>query len=290
MIHLSLHRALIRSPDHKHTIMTPRLPPELIREISFNYSKSRDAKSLSSAALVSSSFRDAFQKVIFSRINIRKQHLDEDDSPHHLAGLDIFRQNETLISFVREVSIRNTAAAPFFPFSIVNEEPMATCTVELIQLLATSAITSFIYIGWYGPIGDGFEDAIIKFLGSPCLRSLTLSMVPLELLRFVSSPCLNKLVYSRGLEDFHPPLTVAERLAQLPSAVRNHSITPTHLELNVGAPVIDLLAGNSSVIDLRIVKSLRLAPDNARGGNFWPIVMRCAPTLHTLNIATNGRS
>ncbi|KAH6904591.1 hypothetical protein BKA70DRAFT_526593 [Coprinopsis sp. MPI-PUGE-AT-0042] len=265
--------------------MTPQLPPELIREVSRNFSRSEDVKTLQNAALVSPAFRRPFQEIIFSTVKIRKQHLNQNNSAHHLAGIDIFRRNSVLITYVRTVSIKNAAGCP--PF-VNDASPIPPCMVELIQLIPTQFINSFTYVGWDGPIGEGFEDAIINLVGSPQLRTLTLTSVPLEICRFVVSPSLKTLAYRMGSKIRHPPLMIAERLSQSPSATKTRSTAPIRLDLHSEPSVIENLTSVSSVIDLRAVKFLKLASDGFRRGNIWLVSARCAPTLRTLSISTDN--
>ncbi|KAH6904587.1 hypothetical protein BKA70DRAFT_1565582 [Coprinopsis sp. MPI-PUGE-AT-0042] len=196
--------------------MTPRLPPELIREVSRSFSRSGDAKTLQSAALVSSSFRRPFQEIIFSTIKIRKQHLNQDNSAHHRTGLDIFRRNSVLITFVKAVSITNSAGGRAFTLDSSAVEP---CMVELMQLLSTQFVNHFTYVGWNGPIGEGFEDAIIRFVRSPRLKSLELASALVGLWRLVESPFLGAVYFFPGMEQSPHLSEFAQRVSQLGDGV-----------------------------------------------------------------------
>ncbi|KAH6904586.1 hypothetical protein BKA70DRAFT_1295776 [Coprinopsis sp. MPI-PUGE-AT-0042] len=263
--------------------MNPSLPLELIREISLYLSSFNDARTLQSAALISSAFRVPCQEVIFSRVNIYKRHMNKDNSTHHLTGLSILRRNPSLARYVQAVSIKNVTGCNAFT---VDFSPISPCTTELLRLLSTPSLEEIIFVGWRGFIVEQFQDVIAKMIGLPRLKNLSLSSAPVQLLCFVKSCHLKTLSFVQATEQSSWSLNIIKHLPSPPT----HPIAfPTQLELSAEPSVIAHFNSSHNLIDLGAVETLKFDTQSHGSirGNIYLLLACCAPVLRTLHVSTN---
>ncbi|KAH6904611.1 hypothetical protein BKA70DRAFT_1295851 [Coprinopsis sp. MPI-PUGE-AT-0042] len=227
--------------------MAPDLPSELFREIINCLSKAKDLRTLQAAALVSSAFRVPCQEEIFSEVNVYKQHLYENNTNHHLAGLEILRQNGTLYR------------GPIF----WENEAMPPCMPELIQLIATASIKR--------QTTPDFQRSIIACVRSPCLTSISLTFAPGALLSMVESPQC-------------PPFKVDTRPYIFVQAASGWEAAVSR---SLPQATIDFLTGDSSAVELSTVKELKLDTHEVSRGNVSLLIERCAPSLRRMRIVAD---
>ncbi|KAH6904622.1 hypothetical protein BKA70DRAFT_1565608 [Coprinopsis sp. MPI-PUGE-AT-0042] len=265
--------------------MAPDLPSELFREIINCLSKAKDLRTLQAAALVCSAFREPCQEEIFSEINVYKQRLYEDNTNHHLAGLEILRQNGTLLSYIKVVSVKQAEGGPIF----LDKEPTRSCMPELIQPIATASIQKFTFVGWEGQTTPEFPRSIIACVRSPYLTSLSLTFAPGKLLSMVESPHIRHLTVKLGHSYmFRPPATrkrlFLEAFTPAPPAqtMRFPAVTITP-----DMPTIHFLTQGSTTVDLSTVKELKLDSCQDSRGDVSLLIRSCAPSLRKLRIVAD---
>ncbi|KAH6903884.1 hypothetical protein BKA70DRAFT_581138 [Coprinopsis sp. MPI-PUGE-AT-0042] len=212
--------------------MAPRLPTELFREIVGHFSKDSDIGTLQAAALASSELLKPCQEKIFSTITVINLYKGESNDTHHRARLEVFRRNNDLLTFVKEVSVQQSEAwgewsiAPF-------DSPILTSMVDLVYLLATPFIEKFSFAGWPQRPAPGpkFQEGIVALLRSPRLTSLELLRVPKEFIGLVESPFLVHLSLQR-VEDYYTWPTLmrlfSEPLPPTGTTQQKHPTLPLH--------------------------------------------------------------
>ncbi|KAH6904629.1 hypothetical protein BKA70DRAFT_1295920 [Coprinopsis sp. MPI-PUGE-AT-0042] len=253
--------------------MVSTLPSELVREIVGYFSRKNDMGTLQAASLASSAFRVPCQEEIFSKVNIYKRH----PTDRHLAGLEILRQNGTLLSYIKRVSVERS------PDGLItfDEGPMQSSMVELIQLIATAPIQMFSFIGWEGQTTPEFQQAIIALIRSPNLSYLSLIYVPVELASLVESPYVRNLVlafswFSLGRPHEHQ--LFFGPFAPVPAAERRRK-SLTSLTITPDVPTIRSLTDTLGFFDLDTVKELILGSCVGPRGDVPLLLALCAPSL-----------
>ncbi|KAH6907628.1 hypothetical protein BKA70DRAFT_360505 [Coprinopsis sp. MPI-PUGE-AT-0042] len=264
--------------------MASELPSELVREIVGYFSRASDMGTLQAASLVSSVFRTPCQEEIFSSVHVYKQHSEKNDTAHHLAGLKILRQNRTLLSYIKAVSVKQS---PDGFLLLPDKNLVESATTELILIIATPAVQKFSFIGWEGETTPEFQSGILTLVRSPHLVSLSLTYAPVQLADMVGSPHLQHLeVRLAAYYQSNPP---EKQLFLVPfqSTVTQRK-RPTSLALTPDGATISLLLGNSSSFDLDAVKELELGSPCHTRGSILLLIQRCGPSLRRLRVATDG--
>ncbi|KAH6907625.1 hypothetical protein BKA70DRAFT_1563097 [Coprinopsis sp. MPI-PUGE-AT-0042] len=266
--------------------MTSGLPSELAREIVGYFSRPNDIGALQAASLVCSDFRDRCQEEIFSAVRVYKQHCKKNDTAHHLAGLEIFRQNSTLLSYIKTVSVQHS---PGMCFGLYDEEPMELVNAELIELIATPSVVEFSFVGWEGKTSAKFHRGIFALVRSPHLISLSLTYAPVQLANMVESLHLQHLELRESAYYLW-----GEREKQVLRMPFQSTVTkrkrkrPTSLALQPDGPAIDLLLEKSSSLDLSAVEELALDSPCYTQGDILSVIQRCSPSLRRLRITTDA--
>ncbi|KAH6911798.1 hypothetical protein BKA70DRAFT_1560061 [Coprinopsis sp. MPI-PUGE-AT-0042] len=222
---------------------------------------------------------------IFSSIYVFKRRVDEDDTAHHLAGIEVFRRNRTLLSYIKIVSVQHSPDRSM----VHKKEPMQSSTAELLHLIAAPSVLKFSFVGWEGETTPEFQRGIVALVRSPHLISLSLINAPVQLADMVESPHLQHLelrlaayYQARPREDqlflvaFQPTVTQRKR--------------PTSLALIPDGATVGLLVGKSSSFDLDAVEELELDSPCYTRGNTLLLLQRCGPSLRRLRIATDALS
>ncbi|KAH6904621.1 hypothetical protein BKA70DRAFT_1565606 [Coprinopsis sp. MPI-PUGE-AT-0042] len=262
--------------------MASELPSELVREI---VSRVSDVGALQAASLVSPTFREACQERLFYNVNIYKERSRKSDTDRHLAGLEIFRRNRSLLGYIRAIAVQGSEDRSI----CFDSEIIHSSTTELIHLIATSAtIHEFSFVGWDGRTSPEFQHGVVALVRSVHLTSLSLSYAPLELVDLVESPNLQYLALMLGHRYLHTPLESKLFLEALPPTLKSQKTRLDSLTITSDMPTIHFLTENSTTIDLSAVKELKLnsSHDSPRG-HVPLIIARCAPSLRRLRIAAS---
>ncbi|KAH6904612.1 hypothetical protein BKA70DRAFT_1565601 [Coprinopsis sp. MPI-PUGE-AT-0042] len=260
--------------------MASGLPSELVREI---ISWVGDLDALQAASLVSSVFREACQRQLFYKINIYKYRPGKSDVDRHLAGLEIFRRNRSLLGYIRALAVQWSEDGSI----CFDDEIIQSSMTELIQLIAASAtIRKFSFIGWEGQTTPEFQHSVVALVRSVHLTSLSLKFAPLELVDLVESPNLQHLDLRLGHSYSCSPLESQLFLEAFPPPPTTPRMRLDSLKITSDTPTIRFLTEDSSTVDLSAVKDLKLnsSRDSPRG-NVPLIIARCASSLRRLRIA-----
>ncbi|KAH6904630.1 hypothetical protein BKA70DRAFT_1431935 [Coprinopsis sp. MPI-PUGE-AT-0042] len=263
--------------------MAPCLPSELVREIVSYFSKAEDLAALRATSLASSALRGPCQEELFSEVNVYKQRSGgEKNIDHHLAGLEILRQNTSLVSYIKAVSVKRCKDR----YNGIDDISMPSSMVELVELIATVPIQRFSFVSWEGETVPNFQHAIVAFISSPCLTSLSLTNAPEELLGMVKSPYLQYLQLAMGLSrcDKNPDLENPLFPEAFPSASRIPRMRPASLKVTPAAHVTRLL----TAVDLSAVSELTLESSlNLPGNVAVRIIELCASSLRKLTMGAD---
>jgi hypothetical protein len=260
-------------------------PTELVREVVGHLSRIDDASTLQAASLASPTFRTLCQEKIFFEINIYKEWLGIDDGDHHIAGLEILRRNNTLVSFIKALSVKMDKGEPVFP----KDESMQSSMVELLQMVVAAHVENFSFAGWKGQMTLEFQRCIAAFIGSTWLTSLTLIHAPGELLKLVNRAHLRHLTLV--MEDsvhFGDPTQTSQEASlslSLSNPARNR-VKPISFKVTPSAPAISLLKQIPSVVDLSAVRELTLLGASVRlqADAAIFIACQCTPSLKILRM------
>ncbi|KAH6902578.1 hypothetical protein BKA70DRAFT_1434908 [Coprinopsis sp. MPI-PUGE-AT-0042] len=247
-----------------------------------HFSKDSDIGTLQAAALASSELLKPCQEKIFSTITVINLYKGESNDTHHRARLEVFRRNNDLLTFVKEVSVQQSEAwgewsiAPF-------DSPILTSMVDLVYLLATPFIEKFSFAGWPQRPAPGpkFQEGIVALLRSPRLTSLELLRVPKEFIGLVESPFLVHLSLQR-VEDYYTWPTLMRLFSEpLPPTGTTQQKHPTSLCITPDKMSIACLV-DTSAIDTGAVEDLRLT--SATCSTSWLSLMAHLPSLRRLCI------
>ncbi|KAH6904613.1 hypothetical protein BKA70DRAFT_526989 [Coprinopsis sp. MPI-PUGE-AT-0042] len=267
--------------------MASGLPSELVREI---VSMVSDVGTLQAASLVSSVFRVACQERLFYKVNVYNERLGKSEIDRHLAGLEIFRRNGTLLGYIRAIQVaRQRYLAKIQPICF-HEEPIQPSMTGLIHLIATSAtIRKFSFIGWEGQTTPEFQHSVVALVRSVHLTSLSLAYAPLELVGLFESPNLQHLDLRLGHSYSCSPLESQLFLDAFPPTPKPQRMRLDSLKITSDIRTIRFLTEKSSIIDLSAVKELKLnSSRKSPRGNVPLIIACCGPSLRRLRIAACG--
>jgi hypothetical protein len=259
-------------------------PAELVREVVGHLSRLDDAGTLQAASLASSTFRAPCQEKIFFEVNIYKEWLGIDDGDHHIAGLEILRRNNILVSYIKALSVQMVKGELRLP----KDESMQPSMVELLQLVVVAQVETFSFAGWKGEMTPEFQRCIAAFIGSPWLTSLSLMHAPGKLLNLVKSPHLRHLTLAMGDSVYFgdPTQTPQEiYVSPSPSNPAGNRVKPISFKITPSMPTISLLTQIPSVVDLSAVEELTLETSMDVQGDAAALIFRhCAPSLRILRM------
>ncbi|KAH6904620.1 hypothetical protein BKA70DRAFT_527087 [Coprinopsis sp. MPI-PUGE-AT-0042] len=226
--------------------MASGLPSELVREI---ISWVGDLDALQAASLVSPIFREACQERLFYRVNVYKERSRKSVIRRHLAGLEIFRRNRSLLGYIRAIAVQGSEDGSICFDDEITQSSMA----ELIQLIAMSApIQTFSFIGWTGKTTPEFQHGVVALVRSIHLTSLSLSYAPLELVDLVESPNVQHLaLMPLGRSYLRRPLETQLFLEAFPPPPTTQRMRLHSLKITPDIPTIRFLTEDSATVDLK---------------------------------------